>query len=77
MVSYFHRSTAGSTVVHEKQKLLSIPEHKLKQDVATRWISSYHVLQRFLEEQAAVRASLQDKRLRKGACDIKDAVCKM
>jgi hypothetical protein len=61
IVTFFHRSTVATAVLKEKQKLLGIPVHKLKQDVSTRWISSFDMLERFLEQQAAVCASLLDR----------------
>ncbi|XP_039520337.1 E3 SUMO-protein ligase ZBED1-like [Pimephales promelas] len=70
IVSFFHRSTIGTTVLKEKQRLLGIPEHKLKQDVITRWNSSFDMLECFLEQQAAVCASLLDKKLRKLSNDL-------
>ena len=70
IVTFFHRSTVATAVLKEKQKLLGIPVHKLKQDVSTRWISSFDMLERFLEQQAAVCASLLDRKIRKGVNDI-------
>ncbi len=60
----------GTAVLKEKQRLLGIPEHKLKQDMITRWNSSFDMLERFLEQQAAVCASLLDKKLRKPSNDM-------
>ncbi|XP_049930768.1 E3 SUMO-protein ligase ZBED1-like [Epinephelus moara] len=70
VVSFFHRSTVATSLLKEKQKLLGLPEHKLKQDVITRWNGSFEMLERFLEQQAAVCASLLDRKLRKGANDV-------
>lgn len=69
-MSFFHRSTVATAVLKGKQKLLGIPEHKLKQDVSTRWNNSFDMLERFLEQQAAVCASLLDRILRKGAHEV-------
>ncbi len=60
----------GTAVLKEKQRLLGIPEHKLKQDMITCWNSSFDMLERFLEQQAAVCASLLDKKLRKPSNDV-------
>ncbi|KAK0144032.1 putative RNA-binding protein 46 [Merluccius polli] len=70
IVAFFHKSTVASAVLKERQTLLGLPEHKLKQDVITCWNSSYDMLERFLEQQAAVCASLLDQKMRKEACDV-------
>lgn len=69
IVTFFHCSMVGTAVLNEKQKLLGLPEHKLKQDMSTCWNSSFNMLDCFLEQQAAVYASLLDKKLRKAAND--------
>ncbi len=51
----------GTAVLKEKQRLLGIPEHKLKQDMITCWNSSFDMLERFLEQQAAVRFTAGQK----------------
>lgn len=65
IVNYFHRSTIASAVLKEKQKLLQLPEHKLINDVKTRWNSSYMMVERFLEQQVAVLAALTDDRIKR------------
>lgn len=69
IVAFFHRSPVATTVLKEKQRLLGLPHHKLKADVKTRWNSCFEMLERFLEQQAAVMAALLDKKVRKG-CDV-------
>ena len=60
-MSYFHLSSVACAVLKEKQKMLSLPEHKLIIDVQTRWNSALDMLTRFLEQQAAVHAALTSK----------------
>ncbi|XP_039607958.1 E3 SUMO-protein ligase ZBED1-like [Polypterus senegalus] len=70
IVAFFRRSPTGSAILLDKQKCLAIPEHQLISDVVTRWISTYDMLQRFLEQQSAVCASLLEKQLRKVSSDL-------
>jgi len=45
-------------VLTEKQKALELPEHALLQDVCTRWNSTFDMMGRLLEQQAAVCAAV-------------------
>lgn len=65
IVGYFHRSTTAAALFNQKQKMLQLPEHKLIMDVRTRWNSSYLMVERFLEQQVAVIATLSDESLKK------------
>ncbi|RXN15602.1 zinc finger BED domain-containing 1-like protein [Labeo rohita] len=70
VVTFFHRSTTAAAVLKEKQVMLQLPLHKLVQDVATRWNSSHDMLERYLEQQAAVFSALTDKSVKKSIKDI-------
>lgn len=65
IVTFFHKSTTAAAVLSDKQKMLQLPSHKLVQDVTTRWNSSHDMLERYLEQQAAVFAALTDGSLKK------------
>ena len=60
LVNFFHRSTCSTAraMLNEKQELLKLLEHKLITDCPTGWNSSYDMLEGFLEQQAAVMATL-------------------
>jgi hypothetical protein len=55
IVAYFHRSTAGIQDLTTIQKSLKLPEKQPIQDVATRWFSSYGMVDWFREQQQAVQ----------------------
>ena len=55
IVGYFHRSTAGIQDLAKIQKTLKLPEKAPIQDVATRWFSSYGMVDWFREQQQAVQ----------------------
>ncbi|KAI4824950.1 hypothetical protein KUCAC02_020661 [Chaenocephalus aceratus] len=57
-VSFFHRSTTAAHVLEQKQEMLHLPKHRLINDVATRWNSSYEMVERYLEQQSAVYSAL-------------------
>lgn len=66
VAGFLHRNITGAEILREKQQQLSLPAHKLIQDVSTRWNSSFDMLQRFLEQQPAVFATLMSREIRKG-----------
>ena len=70
IVSFFHRSTVGAYELGEKQKLLGLPCHKLITDVSTRWNSAFEMVDRFLEQQPAICATLLSPQVRKGESDL-------
>ncbi len=67
VVAFFHRSATATAVLTEKQKMLEIASHKLIMDVVTRWNSSMDMLERYLEQQAAITTALLSTEVRKNA----------
>ena len=58
VVSHFHESVKSMEKLAEIQRQLSLPEHKLMQDVSTRWNSTYIMLERFYEQFEAITTTL-------------------
>lgn len=65
VVSYFHRSTTAAHVLKTKQDMLQLPNHELIHNAPTRWNSTYDMVERYLEQQAAIYSALTEKTLRK------------
>ncbi|XP_053316233.1 E3 SUMO-protein ligase ZBED1-like [Spea bombifrons] len=60
LVEHFKKSELASTKLKEKQKQMGTPEHKLLQDVSTRWNSTYYMVDRLIEQRWPVTATLSD-----------------
>ena len=70
IVSFFNRSTTAMAVLKSKQSLLQLPQHKLINDVPTRWNSPYGTVQQFLKQQAVIEAVPLTKDMKKNAKDV-------
>lgn len=70
VVSFFHRSSVAANILKQKQKMLGLPIHKLLMDVPTRWNSSYDLLERFIEQQTAIIATMICPEVRKSEKDL-------
>ena len=64
-MSFFHRSPTAAHILEGKHEMLNVAKHTFIQDVTTRWSSSYDMLERYLEQQAAVYSILTEKALKK------------
>ena len=62
LVEHFRKSTIDTYKLREKQKMLQLPQHKLTQECVTRWGSKLGMLQRLMEQQAAIAAVLWRER---------------
>ena len=58
IVGYFHRSTTAAALLKNKISLLGLSQLKLIQDVPTRWNSAADMLERYLQLQPAIFATL-------------------
>ena len=64
LVEHFKKSTKETYKLREKQDMLKLPDHKLIQDCVTRWGSTLAMLERLMEQQAAIAAVLMDRKVR-------------
>ena len=62
IVEHFNRSRIDNEKLKAKQKQLEIPQHNLIQEVVTRWNSTFDMISRLCEQQAAIAAVLHVKR---------------
>lgn len=60
LVEHFRRSELANTKLKVKQQQINTPQHKLIQDVSTRWNSTYYMVERLLEQRWPVTATLSD-----------------
>ena len=60
LVSHFRKSAKATAALNEKQKQQNVIEHKLIQDVSTRWNSTHSMLERLVEQRWPVTAVLSD-----------------
>ena len=58
VVEYFHRSTVASEKLKLIQRQMGVKELKLKQDVVTRWNSTFHMMARFIDQKEAIVSTL-------------------
>ncbi|XP_053324528.1 E3 SUMO-protein ligase ZBED1-like [Spea bombifrons] len=60
LVEHFKKSELASNKLKEKQRQMGTPEHKLLQDVSTRWNSTYYMVDSLIEQRWLVTATLSD-----------------
>ncbi|KAH7678440.1 zinc finger protein, partial [Aphelenchoides avenae] len=56
IVTHFRHSHKASDILRQIQKQLNVVEHNLIQDVETRWDSTFFMIDRLLEQKAAINA---------------------
>jgi len=56
IVGHFNRSVTAAHNLKRIQESLDIPQHKLKQDITTRWNSTFYMLQSIQEQKMALAA---------------------
>ncbi|CAJ1057872.1 PREDICTED: zinc finger BED domain-containing protein 1-like, partial [Xyrichtys novacula] len=60
LVEHFHKSELARTKLKAKQLQMNTPQKKLIQDVATRWNSTYYMVESLLQQRWPVTATLLD-----------------
>lgn len=65
LVGFFHSSDVATLKLKLKQEQMGTAQHKLTQDVAVRWNSSYYMITRLLEQRWPVTATLSDPEVTK------------
>ncbi|XP_045930909.1 uncharacterized protein LOC123986603 isoform X1 [Micropterus dolomieu] len=64
VVVWIKRFSTAQTVLQEKQQLLNLPQHSLVLDVQTHWSSLYLMVERFVEQYAALQATTTDPQIK-------------
>jgi len=67
LVSAFKKSCTKTAALTEKQRSQNVVEHCLIQDVATRWNSTYSMLERLCEQRWPISAVLSDPNITRRA----------
>lgn len=70
VVAFFPKSTTANHTLRAKQDMLDLPRHKLIHDVQTRKNKTRDMLERYVEQQAAVYSALLDKNLKTVAKNV-------
>ncbi|XP_051800523.1 E3 SUMO-protein ligase ZBED1-like [Acanthochromis polyacanthus] len=60
LVEHFKRSELASTKLKMKQEQMNVKQNALIQDVSTRWNSTFHMIERLLEQRWPLTATLSD-----------------
>ncbi|XP_063324202.1 E3 SUMO-protein ligase ZBED1-like [Pelmatolapia mariae] len=60
LVEHFKRSELASTRLKMKQEQMNVKKNTLIQDVSTRWNSTFHMIERLLEQRWPLTATLSD-----------------
>ena len=63
VVSHFKKSMKDTYSLRDKQAMLQLPCHEFIQDCVTRWGSTLAMLERLMEQQAAIAAALMEVKL--------------
>ena len=61
-MEHFHKSTLATNCLRQKQIRIELPQHVLVMECKTRWSSTYHMIQRVQEQQAAICAVLAENK---------------
>nr|XP_046245767.1 uncharacterized protein LOC124059629 isoform X2 [Scatophagus argus]XP_046245768.1 uncharacterized protein LOC124059629 isoform X2 [Scatophagus argus]XP_046245769.1 uncharacterized protein LOC124059629 isoform X2 [Scatophagus argus] len=64
VVVWIKRSSTAKKVLQEKQQLLNLRRQSLVLDVQTRWTSLYLMVERFVEQYAAIQATCTDPQIK-------------